>query len=432
MRPFLITFTLTAAVAAALWWQQRSAIAGLRAELNSAPAVAVTPFPAREKNAARKSAIKRKEPKVALRKADGSPVVTSHSLVRGALQAAEHLRSLSRIELEALLKSGEPDDLGEAAGMSLAIWSRLGELDPQAALTMAANGHEEGFYVVLHDWLIRDRAAALAWFHEQADSEMKASFMGVAGMVLAGSDPELLGQLTGSIKDPDIQRKSLTQSLIAQGMTDVDGTLARFHELPDDDSRAEVLLMLLNMHGDKRPKELLELALALGEEREGIQNFAAMMLEQFGKNDPQAALDWIASRPEKEIARLREHSRGMNLASLGKLDTDAVLAAAKNQPPAQHDWLLANHYAGRPLDDPPALLNELTAGIGDADLRASTVQHILSRCVRDGRDDQLEPWIASQPAKDQAAIREQIGKWKQEMSANPEAPALPEFWLLRK
>ena len=409
MRPFLTTLTLTTIAMILLWWQQRSAIAGLRSQLHAAPPPAAAPerpgnsLPKQKRH-------KLVEPR--LRMADGSPVVTSHNLIRGTLQVTEYLRGKSWRELEALLSSDKQEFSAESAGLSFGVWSALGELDPRAALALAAKGHEEGFSIVLHDWLIRDRAAALAWFHEQPDSEAKASFLGVAGMVLAGSNPEIILHLTSSIADPDIQRKSLTLGLISQGLTDLDTVITRFPELPDSASKGEVLQSLIMFHGQEHPQELLELALPLAMESPGSQQMLGMLAGQLAAKDPHAALQWLTARPEPEFARLRGDSAGLPMAPLGQLDTATVEAAARALPAADHDWIMANHYAGIPLPDPAAVLTEVSTAIADESLRGQTVQHIIGRTIRDGTEAQLEPWLATQPEQTRAALRQQIRKIK--------------------
>ena len=42
---------------------------------------------------------------------------------------------------------------------------------------------------------------------------------------------------------------------------------------------------------------------------------------------------------------------------------------------------------------------------------SSAVRPVLDRCVRDGREGQLEPWITAQSAADQDALRAQLAKF---------------------
>ncbi len=414
MRPFLTTLLIATVAAAALWWHQRQTIASLCDALKSPPGlISVAPEKQSGVRTARK---KTKEAANILRRADGTPVITARSVFRGALQAADHVRGLGRVELEALISADDFVESAEFLGISLAAWGRLGELDPAAALKRAgalARTKEDSsaFYIVMHDWLIRDRAAALKWFHAQPDTNAKAGFLGVAGMVLAGSDAELLAQLTGSIEDPDIHRKSLTLSLTSLSLTDPEATIARFGELPNSESKREVLMSLIMVHGDKNPRQLLELALPLALEDDGRNDNLGMLLNHFSTKEPQAALEWFTSRTPEETARMI-HDAQSSMSGLGKLETAAVRAVGQNRPQEDRDWLLANHYGGRPLDDPPALLGELTAGIGDEKLRNGVVLHVLDRCVREGREAQLEPWIAAQPAAAQIALRAQVVKMK--------------------
>lgn len=417
MRPFLTTLLIAAVAAAALWWQQRQTIASLGDELKAPPAL-IAAAPAKQSNAG-PARPKKPEPANTLRHADGTPVITARSVFRGALQAADHVRGLGRAELEALISADDIVESAEFLGISLAAWGRLCELDPVAALKRAgalARTEEDSsaFYIVMHDWLIRDRAAALKWFHAQPDTNAKAGFLGVAGMVLAGSDAELLAQLTGSIEDPDIHRKSLALSLSSLSLTDPATAIARFSELPDNESKREVLQSLMMTHGEKNPRQLLELALPLAMEPDGKQDNLGMLLGHFSIREPQASLEWFTSRTPEETARM-VHDSPFSMPGLAKLETAAVLAAVKDRPQAERDWLLANHYAARPLDDAPALLNELANGIGDEKLSTIAMHQVVDRCVREGRESQLEPWIAAQPAAAQAALRAEVAKLK----ANP-------------
>ncbi len=417
MRPFLTTLTLFALIAAALWWQQQRAVASLRAELNT-PAVSTAAAAGKE---AAVSPAKQKPAmplRSVLRRADGSAVVAARSMFRGTLEMADYIRGLSRAELEALIISGSSESGDELLDPSLFALARLAELDPLAAIKHAGalartNEDSSAFYLIMHDWLIRDRAAALKWFHAQPDTNAKAGFIGVAGMVLAGSDAELLAQLTGSIEDPDIHRKSLALSLASLSLTDPAAAIARFSELPDNESKREVLLSLMMTHGDKNPRQLLELALPLAMEPDGKQDNLGILLTQFSTGEPQAALEWFTRRTPEETARMI-HDASFCMSGLGKLETAAVLAAVQNRSQADRDWLLANHYAARPLDDAPALLNEIRSSIGDQKLSTIAMHQVVDRCVRDGRESQLEPWIATQPAATQAALRAQVAKLKAE------------------
>ena len=346
-----------------------------------------------------------------LRRADGSEVVTARSMFRGALEMAEYIRGLSRVELEAFIKGAVPEFGGDLLEPSLFALVRLAELDPLAAVKQAGalartEQDSSAFSLIMHDWLIRDRTAALKWFHAQPDTNAKAGFLGVAGMVLGQSDPELLKQLSGSIEDPDLQADGLQQSIMAQATTDPKAGLARLQELPDDESRVVLLNQLTMMHGDKMARELLEAAMPLASEHQRVN--AASLLGQFAATDPKAALQWIAGRPEKDRELLSGLNSGLNLSGLGKLDTADVLAATINLPPAQQDWLMWNHYSGRPLDDPAALMVEASEAIKDPANRQMAQTHLVNRTVRAGREAALEPWISTLPPEEQAKVRTAI------------------------
>jgi hypothetical protein len=425
MRPFFTTLTLTATVAAVLWWHQRSVIAGLQANLAARSRISATP--ADEKPAAVKPKFKKHQPYVALKNPDGSPLITSRSAMRGAFEAAKYVRTLSREALEKLLTGEEPDDMGEFAGLNVAGWARLGEMDPRAALALAlgthkkamqsgAGGHnssENGFHIVLHDWLIRDRAAALKWFHDQPDSEEKATFLMVAGFVLSASDPELLGQLSGSIADPALQQKSLVQTLFAQSNTDLDAAIARLSELKDVSSREEVLHGLMILHGDTRPRQLMELALPLA--LEGTQpkyKLSQLLQSDFNKN-PADALAWLTSRSTAEVNALRAASNmPFNLTNIGSLDPAAVQAAvSKLEKSEDRDWIMANYHVGTVHTAPLAALQSVSS-VADPALRSEAISHVLARTVRNGSEAELEPWIVAQPEKDQAEIRNKLAAIK--------------------
>ena len=422
MRPFLTTLTVSALIAAALWWQQQRAIASLRKEL---PTPAISTAAAGAKEAAISSAKKKPAmpPRTLLRRADGSVVAPSRSMFRGALEMAEYIRRLSRTELEALIKSDGSEFGDDMLEPSLFALARLGELDPAAAIKLAGmlartKNDSSGFSLVMHDWLIRDRAAALKWFHAQPDTNAKAGFLGVAGMVLGQSDPELLKQLNGSIEDPDLQQDGLKQSMIALVMSDPQGALGRLHELPNDQSRTEMLLQMIAFHGEKMPGELLDAAMPLTGENETTENkmlrgYSATLLSQLAATDPKAALAWITSRTQSEIDVFKNGSlKSPGLIGIGKLDTAEVLAAAKNLPAAQQDWLIANHYSGRPMDDAPALMAEAAEAIKDPANLKLAQNHLLLRAATKGQEAALEPWIATLPAKEQAEARAVISAAK--------------------
>jgi hypothetical protein len=289
----------------------------------------------------------------------------------------------------------------------------LGEIDPRAALALATQGKEEGFFIVMHDWLIRDRAAAIAWFHEQPNSEVKSNFSVVAGMVLAASEPELLGQLTSSIDDPEWQRKSLTQSIIAQSITDADAAIARFGELTDSESRKAVLSGLLGIHGTTRPRELLEMALPAVMENPDLQHLTGQLLRNDFAANPAAALEWLDDRTPEEFAELRKGVDGVRIPSVGKLDEATVRAsAARMENPTDREWLLANYHAGRAGREPLAALEALSS-VSNAALREEGITHVLFGSVRDHREAEVEAWLTAQPADRQTALRSQISRMQQ-------------------
>lgn len=426
MRPFLTALTLSATVAAALWWHQRTVIAGLRSDLTARSRL--TAAPTEEKPAPVKRAPKKHDPKVVLRNPDGSPVITSRNAVRGALEAAKYIRSLSREALEKLLAGEDPDNTSEGIGLALAGWGRLAELDPRAALALSSTttmGEDLGFFIVLHDWLIRDRKAALQWFHDQPDSERKGSFLTVAGLVLSSSDPGLLSQLSDSISDPALQQKSLVTSLIAQSTTDPDAAIARLSELKDSSSREEVLQSLFGLHGTTRPRQLMEQALPLALEGTEPKHMLGMMLRNDVNKDPAGALAWLTSRSTAEINALRTASSlPAGLHNFGTLDAATMQAAvAQLEKPEDRDWLMGNYYAGTARTAPLDALQAVSTKITDPALRTEGVSYVLSRSVRDGREAELEPFLTSQPEKEQAALRLQIATWKASIRSGGDHPS---------
>lgn len=425
MRPFLTTFTLTAALAAGLWWHQRNVLTDLRADLAAVPASAA-PAPDK-KSSVPKSPRKKPAPDVVLRKPDGSPVTTARSALRSALEAAQYVRTLSREDLEKLLSGEEPDGIGESGGFLLGLWGRLGELDPRAALKLAGKDKVEGFYIVMHDWLIRDRTAALKWFHEQPDSEEKTDFLSVAGLVLASSDPDLLSQLTGSITDPALQGEGLTQSIVSQSLTDPKAAFARLAEITDPVTRASTLQGLMVLYQETHPRQLLELALpgaAEGTERNFM--LGSMLASDVGK-DPAGALAWLVSRSSAEVSTLRTCSQIplVTLDNLGTLDASTVKAAvAKLEKPEDREWIMANYYVGTTRTAPLDALQFVT-GVTDRALRAEAISHVFARAVRAGRDSEFEPWIAKQPEKEQAALRQQLSTAKTRAAQAPAESQAP-------
>lgn len=408
MRPFFITFSLAAAVAAFLCWQQRDAIASLRRELTTATVPsAKTPAPTAAQTAKPK---RKRDTATVLRRADGSVVVTSRSMFRGMLEAMDYFRHLSRAEVEALLNAGieDGDDLtGSYTAMALA---RLAEFDPAAALKRAGalartQNDSSAFSLIMHDWLIRDRAAALKWFHAQPDTNAKAGFMGVAGMVLGASDPELLNQLSGNFEDPDIHADALKQSIMSQGLNDPRAALARLQELPDDDSRAELLFSLTMSGGDKIPREMLEASLPYAKDHAMLRASTAGLVSKMALEDPKAALHWLSQRTQQELELFSNSASPAFIQNFGSLETAEVRAAAAPLPLAQRDWLLASHYAGRPFDDPAALLAEASAAVSGDAMRTLMQQRLLRRASREGHTAALEPWLNSLPSQEQAALR---------------------------
>jgi hypothetical protein len=409
MRPFLTSFILTVVVAAVLWYRQHATVADLRKQLAS-PAAAVVPASSHAVPAVKSKPESKRKEAPALRRADGSEVVTSRSMFRGMLEAMDYFRHLSRSEVEALLAAGieDGDDLlGSYTAMALA---RLAEYDPAAALKLAGalartKDDSSAFSLIMHDWLIRDRAAALKWFHAQPDTNAKAGFMGVAGMVLAQSDPDLLKQLSGSFEDPDVHDDALQQSIMMQGLNDPRAALARLEELADDDSRAELLYSLTMSGGDKIPREMLEAALPYAKNNEMLRRSMAMLLGNMATTDAKGALEWMRQRPAQDFALFSDPAAPVLIQKFGDLETPHVVAATRDLTPAQRDWLLASHYAGRPLVDPAALLTATQTSVSDHALRDAAVRRILQRTARAGNQATLEPWLNSLPGDEQATAR---------------------------
>ena len=396
-------------------------LAALQADLAAKSAPRLATVTGHSKNT--KPSKKKPERKVVLRAPDGSPLITSRGALRGMLLAARHVRTLSPEALEALLLAEEPDDMGESGGLALAGWGRLGELDPRAALALAIKNPktEPAFYIVLHDWLIRDRGAAVEWFRTQPDSKEKANFMTVAGLVLASSDPGLLSELTGSIEDPALQRKSLSQSIIAQSITDADAALARLGELPEGEARDETLKTLINMHGSVKSRQLLELALPMALENGGELRELTSLLREDSRADPAGTLAWMAGRSPEEIAVLRKNTPGLySLSALGSLEAPEFQKALQQFPdPADREWLNVSYHASRGSKEPLASLEALsTVPVTDASLRNEAIDVILSRGLRAGQEADFEPWLAARPEAEQAALRAKIAKWK-ETAAKP-------------
>ncbi len=406
MRPFIATFALTALTATMLWLQERSVVASLRASLSGR----FTNSVAQEKPAV-PTPVKSEEPSTAtLQSANGSGVVTARSLFRAALESAAHIRSLGISELKTLIESGKQSYGFIQDTQTMMAYLRLAELDVTAALALCEG--DEGRFVILSDWLLRDRTAALRWFYQNPDAKMKSEFIMSAGMILGSSEPALIAQLRGSLTDLKTQEDAQMLSIVSQSITDTDGAFARLSEQEDDQTRAQAITDLFPLHGTTKSKELLDLAMPMASKREDMKFWAREALNQFTLNDPKAALEWIVHKPTSELALITTGSDLLMAIGLGKLDTTAVLAAGKNMDPPQRDWLMTNHYAGRPLEDPYALLTEATEAIEDPRHLQMAVNHLFHRAIDEKREKELAAWIDAQPADKQAAFREKIANFE--------------------
>ena len=317
-------------------------------------------------------------------------------------------------------------------GKQLAAWSRLGRMDPAGALAFASSlgaKGEAGHMCVLHDWLIRDRAGALAWFHQQPTSETTARFVTMAGMVLGGSDPALLAQLQGSIDNPDLAAESLKGGVMSQSLTDFPAALARLDEIKDLRHRSDVLQMMTQTNGLNYPKELLEALLRFPAEGPQESYYLAGPLGSLARKNPADFMDWLAQRSEAEVARLRgkdapaQQSLLAPTDSLAAMDEAAFRTAAARMPEgSRRSWILASRLAGQARTDPGGAL----AALNDSQIlqedRAIAAREALAGAVRLGLEAELEPWIATQPPREREGIRRTLAKYREEVKASGTAP----------
>lgn len=439
MRPFLFTFSLTAVAAVAVLVLQHRGVNALREQASQKHASAATNPGANGEGRQRPLFPLRQEKSDASRTTmpvpDNASLQPARGMVRDLLSAQAAVDAMTPEQLKAFLSIVSAMDFHpgemERLGKQLAAWSRLGRMDPAGALAFASSLGAKGgggHMCVLHDWLIRDRAGALAWFHQQPTSETTARFVTMAGMVLGGSDPALLAQLQGSIDNPDLAAESLKDGIISQSLTDFPAALARLDEIKDTRHRAEVLRMMAQTNGSAYPREVLDMMLRFPAEPMESYYLTAPLASLARKN-PADCMDWLAERSEAEVARLigkdapAQHSLLAPADALAAMDEAAFRVAAARLPEGRaRSWILASRFAGQAKTDPGGALASLNDSQILQEDRAIAAREALAGAVRLGREAELEPWIATQPTRDQEGIRRTLEKYGEEMKASGAAP----------
>ncbi len=399
-RPFIVTFVCASAAAGALYAWKGGQMEQLEAEIK-APVIGLAPGPDKApRTAAKKSA------GPAQAKLDARQRPTRNGM-RTLFERAKHILDLDRDELEELLTELEKGGRirSPISGVTLmAAYARLAELDPAGAMArvMQQKGENRdiGMFTVMNEWLTKDRQGALAWFAQSDDMDAKRQYLTIASFTNAGSDPELIEQLSASINDPEARSKALLDSIGALAFSDPEAAFKKLEEIEDPDEREKAGERVYQGFLMRYPDKALDFALAQppgSKARENMRN----SLVQWGEQDPAAALKWMTSQSkdvQKELFDTGDNKGpgwGFGRATVEQINDTARQLTDQTQKDKLHAaW--ANSQA---WSNPVNGLNQLNS-IRDPELQKATAGSIGGALAQNGRAGDLERWLETAQPND--------------------------------
>jgi hypothetical protein len=326
--------------------------------------------------------------------------------VRTLFERASRIMEMDREEVEKLLTELEATGRvrSPVTGVNLmAAFARLAELDPVAAMERAMKSKGEirdvGMFAAMNEWITRDRKAAVAWFSGSKDDESKRKYLTFATIGMAGSDPQLIADLTAGIQDPDARRKATMESLGALAFSDPDAALKKLNEIEDPDEREAAGQQVYQGFLFRYPDKALAYSLSQPPGTRARDNMRQSLV-QWGEQDPGAALKWMTSQNkdvQKELFDNQDKSPG---GAFGKATPEQINdAALKLGDQSQRDKLRAAYANSQAWNDPKAGLEQLGT-IKDPELQKATATSIGITAARGNRISEMESWLQSAPPND--------------------------------
>jgi hypothetical protein len=198
----------------------------------------------------------------------------------------------------------------ETAGAFIIAMSALAERDMAAAVECVGKLRGEtaipASMVLLNDWMLRDKKAALAWFHGLSDQKLKGTLLTGATIFYGSSQPQIVEELRNGITDEGVRDKAARQAIKALASTDPEAALGKVNELAEPDQRRDAERTALLALGGQDPQKALGMMMlnAEPEDRKVTDADAARVLLQFTSLDKQAADRWMAAQSPALIQRL--------------------------------------------------------------------------------------------------------------------------------
>jgi hypothetical protein len=160
--------------------------------------------------------------------------------------------------------------------------------------------------VLLNDWMLRDKKAALAWFHGLSDQRLKGALLTGATIFYGNSQPQIVEELRNGVSDEGVRDKAEREAIKALAAADPEAALGKVNELPEPDQRRDAERTALLALAKKEPQKALGMMMlnAAPEDRKATDADAARVLLQFTSADKPAADRWMAEQSPALIQRL--------------------------------------------------------------------------------------------------------------------------------
>ena len=308
--PLILSALATAALAGLVGWRQQVRIGGLRdtiASRTATPPVAAVDQGANATNPG---------------DAPPAPATDLHSVLsrtksRSVLRTAQELMTYYRTcpveEIRALLESrngGYRFTSMQGAGAFIIAMSALAERDLAAAVECVGKIKGEtaipASMILLNDWMLRDKNAALAWFHGLSDQRLKGMLLTAGTIFYGNSQPQLVEELRNGVRDEGMREKAASMAMKALSESDPEAALGKVNEIAEPDQRRDAEKTALLALGRKEPEKALNMMAlnAAPDARKVHDRDAARVLTVFLTQNREGAARWISAQDPGVIARL--------------------------------------------------------------------------------------------------------------------------------
>ena len=301
--PLLLSALLTGVIACMIGWRQNDQISQLRAA--AAARVVATAKPP-ESTPIDKPPVKEDL------LPDGLPHTYSLSPMRIGQEFLEHYRTRSSGDLAAALKRVAIGGASlEAAVNFLMILSVMIEKDLPGTVAavekMSGDTRLMATTLLLNDWLLRDRKAALAWYaRTPREPKQNDVVMVSATMLYGGFDPGLVKALKSGISEEEKLPEYTEQTLRALALTDPESALLRLEEITEPGVREQIRMAALRELAGKKPEVALSQLLVPGATQESSLADAEInqVFGRYLQADQSAAMKWCAAQPRADQERI--------------------------------------------------------------------------------------------------------------------------------